>query len=134
MSSISLLLDTHIIWWLGYQPQKLSDASREAIRAASLNRDRIALSAASLYELAWLIRQGRLIADVAPENFLEEIKRRFVILPIDGNIAERAALLANPFHGDPMDRIIVTTAIETGRQLVTADRAILTANLCATCW
>lgn len=44
-------------------------------------------------------------------------------IPVDGDIAFRAGLLAK-IHVDPADRIIVATALE-GHRLMTADRQIL---------
>ena len=44
-------------------------------------------------------------------------------IPIDGNITVRAGLLPD-IHGDPCDRLIVSTALE-GHELITADERIL---------
>ena len=44
-------------------------------------------------------------------------------IPLDGNITVRAGLLPD-MHGDPCDRLIVSTALE-GHELVTADERIL---------
>ena len=44
-------------------------------------------------------------------------------VPVDGGIAARAGLLPL-LHGDPADRLIVATALNS-HQLVTADRRIL---------
>ena len=44
-------------------------------------------------------------------------------IQVDGDIGIRAAELTD-FHGEPVDRIIVATALG-GYQLVTADRRIL---------
>lgn len=129
-----ILLDTHIMWWLGYQPQRISDVAADAIRASYPRKDGIALSAASVYELTWLLDRGRLVAEEGSEMFLREIDRRFLILPVDGPTAQRAARIPAPFHGDPMDRIIVATALETGRTLITADSAILASNICPVRW
>ena len=51
------------------------------------------------------------------------LNRGLIEIPVDGDIASRAGLLAK-IHGDPADRIIVATALE-GHRLMTADRLIL---------
>ena len=61
----------------------------------------------------------RLDLDAWRRDLLEQ---GLVELPVDGEIAARAGLLAD-LHGDPADRLIVATALE-GHQLVTADRRI----------
>ena len=45
-------------------------------------------------------------------------------IPVSGPIAVRASRLSH-IHGDPADRIIVATALESDRRLITADRRIL---------
>ena len=45
-------------------------------------------------------------------------------IPLDGGIAIRAGQM-EAFHGDPADRMIVATAIETSAELITADEKIL---------
>ena len=54
------------------------------------------------------------------ESLIEE---GLIEIPVDGRIAIRAGLLQD-MHGDPVDRLIVATALD-GHQLVTADRRIL---------
>jgi PIN domain nuclease of toxin-antitoxin system len=67
-------------------------------------------------------------------NSMRELDRRFFILPIYGVLAVSAARIPTPFHGDPMDRLIVATALESGRTLITADRAILSSKACKLLW
>ena len=45
-------------------------------------------------------------------------------MPLTGNIAIQSALLID-FHGDPADRMIVSTALESTAMLCTADSKIL---------
>lgn len=129
-----ILLDTHIVWWLAYQPTKLSATAVQSILGAEKIPQGIALSSASLYELAWLLAQGRLTVSVGQPDFLEEISNRFLVLPVDGPLAVAAALIPAPFHGDPMDRLIVATAMTTNRTLISADRNILNSDTCKVLW
>ena len=54
---------------------------------------------------------------------LEQLRQGLIEIPVTGDIAIHATALLD-FHPDPVDRIIVATAM-TGHQLVTADRRIL---------
>ena len=51
------------------------------------------------------------------------MKQGLAEIPLDGNITVRAGLLPD-IHGDPCDRLIISTALE-GHELVTADERIL---------
>jgi PIN domain nuclease of toxin-antitoxin system len=53
-----ILLDTHVVVWLAFEPEKLSKRAKEAIRAARLEGG-LAIAAISLLELAWLAEKGR---------------------------------------------------------------------------
>jgi len=129
-----ILLDTHIALWLAYEPERLSDDAADAIEEAESQTSAIALSAASVYELIWLFDNRRLKVPNGVDEFVQELNRRFFVLPIDGGLAVRAARIPTPFHGDPMDRLIVATALESGRTLITADRAILSSKACKLLW
>lgn len=129
-----ILLDTHVIWWLAYQPEKLSTAAADTIQNAHEMKEGIALSCASLYELVWLLERRRLIASEGWSEFLNALQHKLKILPIDENIAIEAARIQSPFHGDPMDRLIVATALASNRTLVTADKAILSSGRCQLLW
>jgi len=129
-----ILLDTHVCWWLAYEPEKLSLPAREAIRREEHRPSALALSSASLYELTWLVERKRLTISVGLELFIREIQLRFVVLPIDQAVAVSAARFPAPFHGDPMDRLIVAAALDSNRILITADEAILGSGLCQVLW
>jgi len=60
------------------------------------------------------VNKGRLKLDITPDIWRKElIDRGLIELAMDGNTAIKAADLRE-FHGDPADRIIVTTALSTG--------------------
>jgi len=46
----TLLLDTHVVHWWSAEPQRVSEAAREALEQA----DELAVAAITWYELAWL--------------------------------------------------------------------------------
>ncbi len=49
---------------------------------------------------------------------------RMLLLPLEPEIGWLASNLAEDFHGDPADRMIVATALHHGAPLATADAAI----------
>jgi PIN domain nuclease of toxin-antitoxin system len=55
-------------------------------------------------------------------------------IPVDLEIIEEAYSLPEPFHADPMDRILVATARLHGLTLLTADKAILKYPHVRTLW
>ena len=118
-----LLLDTHILIWLATGNPALGPRTRELIEAAWSDIG-VAVSAISYLELATAWRRGRLETPIDPPAMRDAFRQMGLRdLPIDADIAFRAGFLDN-FHGDPMDRLIVATALD-GHQLVTRDRQIL---------
>ena len=55
-----ILLDTHVLVWLSTEPTKLSKQASRAIRRASRSGG-IAISAITLWELAWLASHARVV-------------------------------------------------------------------------
>lgn len=72
-----------------------------------------------------LISKGRYRLVKPVLEWREDLLARGIAeVPVDGSIAAQAGGL-NWEHGDPADRIIVTTAMRLGASLLTADRKIL---------
>ncbi len=69
-----ILLDTHVVIWLASEPAKLSKKAGEAIRRASQETG-IAISAITLWELAWLATHDRLEITGTVEAFVEKSAR-----------------------------------------------------------
>jgi PIN domain nuclease of toxin-antitoxin system len=68
------------------------------------------------------------------EQFLQDVESRFIVLPLNTEIAARAAQLPVSYPRDPMDRIIGATAIVEGLPLVTSDAGIQDSNSLRTIW
>jgi PIN domain nuclease of toxin-antitoxin system len=66
-----IVLDTHVLVWLALQPNKLSKNAKEAIRAARLHSC-WAVAAITLWELAWLAENGRIVSTMSIESFIRE--------------------------------------------------------------
>ena len=116
------LLDSHaFIWWVLDSPG-LSERCREILKDAS---NEVALSAASLYEIAYKAEQGRLSLPESPDAYFRDrlVANDFTPLPVQAAHALRAAGLPM-IHRDPFDRILVAQAQLERMPILTADPAI----------
>jgi len=129
-----ILLDTHVVLWLAFAPEKISKPAKAAIDAARRTAEGLAISGISLLELATLARKRRIRLSISLENFLEEVESRFVVLPISARICAQAMALPRSFPQDPADRIICATALVEGRALVTADSQIRRSQIVRIIW
>jgi PIN domain nuclease of toxin-antitoxin system len=129
-----ILLDTHVVLWLFLAPEKLSIRAREAILRARVAGERIGCSPVSLYEIANAARRKRLHLHTTAEEFSSAIQARIELIPLTAGIAICAGELPEPFHGDPMDRMIAATAIVEKCTLITADGKFGAANACKVLW
>lgn len=98
-----ILLDTHVVLWLAYEPDRISRDASSAIGNAQAQGEELAISCASLYEIAWLIERKRLKMPVDGPAFFRQLDRLFAMYPVDSAVALGAARIPAPFHGDPMD-------------------------------
>jgi PIN domain nuclease of toxin-antitoxin system len=117
-----ILLDTHAwYWWLAL-PERLSVRAQRAIDAASS----VAISPLSCWELAMLVRVGRIALDRDPRAWVRQAlaTEGVVVADVHPAAATAAGLLPDEFPGDPMDRILYATAVELDAPLVTKDRRL----------
>jgi PIN domain nuclease of toxin-antitoxin system len=128
-----ILLDTHVLIWLASESSKLSRKASEAIRRASQETG-IAISAVTLWELAWLATHDRLNITGTIEAFVEQIVSRTAIRPITAKIAVLANQLPANYSGDPCDRLIGATALAEGIALITKDSKIRARKEIKTIW
>jgi len=128
-----ILLDTHVLIWLASDPSKLSKKAADAIRS-SIKQGGMAISAITLWELAWLATHGRLRFGGTAEDFVEKISSRTAIRPITVKVAVLANQLPTNYSGDPCDRLIGATALAEGLPLVTKDRNIRGCRQLQTIW
>jgi PIN domain nuclease of toxin-antitoxin system len=129
-----ILVDSHVVVWLAFDPSRLSKNARVAIDDTRENAEGLAISDITLLELTTLFDKGRIRLDISLESFLREVEARFVVLPISARACVRALGLPANYPKDPADRIIGATALVEGISLVTADREIRRARALRTIW
>lgn len=120
---VVILLDTHALLWWQAGGQRLSRrAAREIARA-----DPVLVSAVSCWELAMLLRKGRITLDRDVYDWIRDLyaDEHVKLAPLTPAAAVGAALLsAGGFEGDPADQLLYATARELAVPLVTKDRTI----------
>ena len=116
-----LLLDTHLILWAAFEPDRLS---AKASRQLSSRKVPLAFSLASLWEVAIktsLARPGFSVDARMLHGAL--LSEGFVELPIQAAHIVRVAGL--PWvHRDPFDRMLVAQAMEDRLTLLTSDATL----------
>lgn len=120
-----IVIDTHVlVWWLARAP----GLSRKAERTLAAHGDpgQIVVSAISLLEIATAVRRGRLELTIPLDQWLADMNSlpEIRVEPVSAEIAALAGSLAEPMHGDPADRLIVSTAFTLGVSLVTGDKKL----------
>ena len=118
-----IVLDTHVLAWADFEKRKLGRKAR-----ALLEREwpeRVAVCAISFWEAALLEARGRLKLPAAAGEWREDLLvSGLVELPVDGEAGIRAVGLGG-LPSDPVDRLIVATALCSGAELMTADERLL---------
>ncbi len=116
-----IILDTHIwIRWLDPQQQALAPGLIDQIETA----DRVAVSSISCWEVAWLLRRGRLQLALSLPEWLDNALQHSGVdcIAVDRPIAIYSANLPE-HHKDPADRIIIATALTLNAKLLGLDSA-----------
>ena len=110
-----LLLDSHaLLWWLDDSPRLGSQARAMIANAAS-----VAVSMASIWEIAIKAGLGKLAVDVG--ELIDNVGRDgFELLPITAADCLAVARLPR-HHGDPFDRMLIAQARARDLTLVSDD-------------
>jgi PIN domain nuclease of toxin-antitoxin system len=129
-----ILLDTHAVLWLAFDPAKVSKKARMAIEEARRSGDGLAISDITLLEITNLERKRRVVLRSTLETFLNEIETRFSVLAMTARVCVRSASLPASYPSDPADRVIGATALVEGIPLVTADEEIRRSKALPVIW
>lgn len=120
-----IVLDTHgwVFWMHG--TSELPRRARRVVDAARA-KGTLLISSISVWEVALLVRRGRLRLSLPLSEWLRlaEAVSGVEFVPVDNRIAQLSVDLPAPLHDDPADRIIVATALSQQATLVTADRRL----------
>lgn len=122
---MTVLLDTHVwVWWL-MRNSPLTRRERDALDTLAARRS-VAISAISLWEAQMLHRKGRLELPISFADWLEQAadERMIQVVPLDTQVVLALDVLPASFHGDPADRLIVSTARAHTWPLATRDASI----------
>lgn len=120
-----LLLDTHVWIWLMLGDERLNLSFRHAVEQ---NKEELILvSAISVWELGMLVERKRIQLEI---DCLDWIEQAFAsspinLIPLTPRIAIQSTRLPETLHGDPADRILISTAHEYNAILITHDQKIL---------
>ena len=122
-----LILDTHAwIWSAEGAPGRLGPRALTAVEQAARDAT-LAVSAISVWELAMLVKRGRLRLASAVGSWIEASLRPpgVRIIPVGTALALDSVQLPDfDHHKDPADRLIVATARRHGT-LLTCDQPLL---------
>jgi PIN domain nuclease of toxin-antitoxin system len=119
-----IVLDTHALVWADTDVKKLGQRSRGLIDRLWA-RGEVAVSALTFWEAAVLQHAGRLDLPLPADRWRSELLDGGIAeIQVDGAICIRAAGLGG-LPGDPIDRLIVATALERGAAILTADERLL---------
>lgn len=117
---MNLLLDSHAVLAIAFDPPKLSNRARDAVQAPG---NSVFISAITPYELELKKALGKLIfPDVADWSTLAA-QAGWQALPISVAHGVAAARLPH-HHGDPWDRLLVAQAMLEMLTLVSSDKRI----------
>ena len=128
-----ILLDTHALIWMSSDPGRLSAKARQQIVEARRNTG-LAVASITLWELAWLAENQRVLYSGSVESFVRETISRVAIKSLSPEIVAVAAHMPDNYPKDPSDRLIGSTAIVAGIPLVTADEKIRNSGIVECVW
>ena len=117
----ALLLDTHLLLWAAFEPDRLSPSARLILQSREAP---LVFSLATVWELAIKTSLGRPDFSVDPGLFHRALLAEgFVELPITAPKLVRVGSLPR-VHRDPFDQLLVAQALEEGLTLLTADATL----------
>ncbi|MBI4500606.1 MAG: type II toxin-antitoxin system VapC family toxin [Gemmatimonadetes bacterium] len=123
-----LLLDTHIWVWSALQSDRLTPHVAGELENPA---NELWLSPLSTWEFILLVEKGRIVLELDPTAWIQRVLRTLPLkeAPLTHEVALRSRAVRLP-HRDPVDQLLVATALAQELTLVTADRRILENQPC----
>ena len=120
-----MLLDTHVWLWL-MAGHSLSLSFRRAVSRAK-DHEGILISPISIWEIGMLAEKKRIQFEMDCLDWVEQSLESpgVQLVPISPRIAIQSCRLPDVIHGDPADRLLVSTAHELNAVFVTCDEKLL---------
>ena len=114
-----IVLDTHIwFWWINEEHHRFPASWLARIE----NAEKVVVSPVSCFEIALANQHGRLALPCNADDWLRDAltPAGVELLPMTAASATRAVSLS-PIHKDPLDRIIIASALEHNAQLASIE-------------
>jgi PIN domain nuclease of toxin-antitoxin system len=120
--SRSYLIDTHILLWSLFDPNKLSKKVRDIVEHED---NEVLVSTVSFWEISLKYRLKKLeLKKYAPEDLVTTVKEINInILDLDVNDASTYYKLPINNHKDAFDRMLIWQAIQKNLTLLSKDNA-----------
>ncbi len=116
-----LLLDTHLLIWAAYHPQRIPTEAREMIES---RENELFYSAASLWEIVIKSEKKRPDFNIEPYGLMMGLQDNgYVEMPVKSQHTLAVGNLPL-IHKDPFDRILVAQAQAEGLLLLTTDSVL----------
>lgn len=124
---MKLLLDTHMFLWWYLDQSQLPSKYADILTTVENRREPIALSIATLWEIAKLVQIGKFEINFSLDQWFQEIEEDMGlrVLPISARIILDSVRLGTNFPKDPMDQLIAATARCHELRLLTVDDKII---------
>ena len=131
-----IVLDTHAWIWFIDSPENLGRRAAAAIEKARQAGEGVHVSCISTWEIHMLAAKGRLTLAVAPEIWVTRCERLGFMHfhPVNNAIARLSVDACSRLHADPVDRLIVATALYLGSSVVTRDDKIAGSGVVRCLW
>jgi PIN domain nuclease of toxin-antitoxin system len=119
-------LDTHAAIWL-VEGLSLSNAAKDALAAATANREDAFVSPMTAWEIGMLSARGRVRMPLTPLLWFERLvgSPGIALADLPARVLIASSFLPGSPPRDPIDRILIATAREGDYRLVTRDKEVL---------
>ena len=116
---MNYLVDTHILMWSFFEPQRLSETIREILTDTS---NEIHYSPVSLWEISIKYGLGKLkLNGLTPEEFYHELSGSFYQCKEINSLTIITNYKLPILHRDPFDRFLIWEAIQSDFILLSVD-------------